>query len=245
MQLHRLFWVPRGLGAAGGVYVRYPHEELYALLALESHRHRAMIVGENLGTVPPEVNESMDRHGVLGMYVLQYELAPGGGGLLHEPAPRSVASLNTHDMPTFRGFCEGRDVEDLRALGFFDERQAQEERRRRGEQLHQLAAAVTAAGGADAAGDPYPLMLRRVQEHMAASPARLMLVNLEDLWHETEPQNVPGTQDQRPNWRRKARLSLEEMSRSPEVVAALQRIDRLRRGGAGAVAGRETGKGGA
>src|SRR5260370_28033164 len=91
MRLHRLFWVPRGLEAAGGVYVRYPHEELYALLALESHRHQAMIVGENLGTVPPEVDESMDRHGVLGMYVLQYELAPGGGGPPRAPPPRAVA----------------------------------------------------------------------------------------------------------------------------------------------------------
>jgi 4-alpha-glucanotransferase len=257
MQLHRLFWVPHGLGAAGGVYVRYPHEELYAVLALESHRHQAMIVGENLGTVPPEVNEAMDRHGVLGMYVLQYELAPGGGGLQREPPPGSVASLNTHDMPTFRGFWEGRDVEDLRELGFFDDGQAREERRRRGEQLWQLAARVTAAAGAAAAAetaaaagakgdDPYPLVVRCLHEHLAASPARLVLVNLEDLWQETAPQNVPGTQDhQRPNWRRKARLSLEELSRRPDVVGALQRIDRLRRGAAPADAGRETGKGGA
>jgi 4-alpha-glucanotransferase len=261
MQLHRLFWVPRGLGAAGGVYVRYPHEELYAVLALESCRHQAMIVGENLGTVPPEVNQAMDRHGVLGMYVLQYELAPGApgdAGLQREPPPGSVASLNTHDMPTFRGFCEGRDVEDLRRLGFFDDGQAREERQRRGAQLQQLAARVTAAdsgpGSGNAGGtgrdgggdDPYPLVLRHLQEHLAASPARLVLVNLEDLWQETEPQNVPGTQDhQRPNWRRKARLSLEEMSRRPEVVGALQRIDRLRRGAAPAGAGNETGKGGA
>src|SRR4030081_2891890 len=106
-----------------------------------------MIVGENLGTVPPEVNESMDRHGVLGMYVLQYELAPGGGGLQREPPPQSVASLNTHDMPTFRGFWEGRDVEDLRELGFFDDEQARQERRRRGAQLQQIAERVAAASG--------------------------------------------------------------------------------------------------
>ena len=232
MQLHRLFWVPRGLGPAGGVYVRYPHEELYAVLSLESHRYQALIVGENLGTVPPEVNESMARHGVLGMYVVQYELAPGGGGLQREPPAASVASLNTHDMPTFRGFWEGRDVDDLQALGLFDERQAAEERQRRGAQRQQLTGAAAAhwPGAWDGRGDPYPLVLRDRLEHLAASPARMVLVNLEDLWYETEPQNVPGTRaDQRPNWRRKARLSFEEMTRHPEVVGALERIDQLRR----------------
>jgi 4-alpha-glucanotransferase len=234
MQLHRLFWVPRGLGPAGGVYVRYPHEELYAVLALESHRHRAMIVGENLGTVPPEVNESMARHGVLGMYVMQYELAPGGGGLQREPPAASVASLNTHDMPTFRGFWEGRDVDDLQALGFFDERQASEERQRRAAQRQQLVGSVLAhwPGAWDGISDPYPLVLRACLEYLAASPARIVLVNLEDLWQETEPQNVPGTtEDQRPNWRRKARLTFEEMTRRPEVVEMLERINQLRRGG--------------
>ena len=250
MQLHRLFWVPRGLGPAGGVYVRYPHEELYAVLSLESHRHQALIVGENLGTVPPEVNESMARHGVLGMYVVQYELAPGGGGLQREPPPASVASLNTHDMPTFRGFWEGRDVDDLQALGLFDERQAAEERQRRGAQRQQLAGAAAAhwPGAWDGRGDPFPLVLRDRLEHLAASPARMVLVNLEDLWYETEPQNVPGTlAEQRPNWRRKARWSFEEMTRHPEVVGVLERIDQLRRVAAArlapAAAETRTGKG--
>jgi 4-alpha-glucanotransferase len=195
-----------------------------------------MIVGENLGTVPPEVNESMARHGVLGMYVMQYELAPGGGGLQREPPPASVAGLNTHDMPTFRGFWEGRDIDDLLALGFFDERQASEERQRRAAQRQQLVGAVQAhwPGAWDGRSDPYPLVLRGCLEHLAAGPARMVLVNLEDLWQEAEPQNVPGTrEDQRPNWRRKARLTFEEMTRRPEVVEMLGRIDQLRRGGRG------------
>jgi 4-alpha-glucanotransferase len=231
MQLHRLFWIPRGLPASQGVYVRYPSEELYAVLALESHRHRAVIVGENLGTVPPEVNEAMERHGVLGMYVLQYELAPGGGGLQREPPARSVASLNTHDMPTFRGFWRGRDVADLQALGFFDAAQAHEEGMRRQRQREQLEAMVPEE--LRAPGDPYPAVLRTRLEHLAASAARLVLVNLEDLLGEEEPQNVPGTHAERPNWRRKARLSFEELARRPDVVWMLRRVDELRRGGKG------------
>src|SRR5262249_36596996 len=116
MQFHRLFWVPAGLPAAQGVYVSYPAEELWAVLSLESHRSRTIRVGENLGTVPEEVGAALARHGVLGMYVLQYEVAPGGGGLLREPPADSVASLNTHDMPTFRAFWDGSDVDDLAAL---------------------------------------------------------------------------------------------------------------------------------
>src|SRR3990172_6909058 len=77
MGLHRLFWIPKGLEARDGVCVRYPAEELYAIFCLESHRHRASIVGENLGTVPAYVNSAMARHNLHRMYVLQYELDPG------------------------------------------------------------------------------------------------------------------------------------------------------------------------
>jgi 4-alpha-glucanotransferase len=231
MQLHRLFWIPQGMDASGGVYVSYPADELYAMLSLESHRHQAMIVGENLGTVPPEVYESMDRHDVLGMYVVQYELQPGSQGLREVPE-RTVASLNTHDMPTFRAFLEGKDVDDLEALGFFDEQQAREERERRKAIRYQMAGEVADATSEDGpSGDEaiYQAVLRKRLEHLASGPARMVLINLEDLWAETEPQNVPGTSTERPNWRRKARLSFEEFSQRPDVVAALKRVDELRR----------------
>jgi 4-alpha-glucanotransferase len=233
MQLHRLFWTPRGMEARDGVYVTYPAEELYAVLSLESHRHQAMIVGENLGTVPPEVYQSMDRHEVLGMYVLQYELQPGQG--VREPPARSAASLNTHDMPTFRSYWGGRDVGVLKELGFFDEEQARAELERRAAIRQGLAAELPPQDPHHPEGPPrseeatYDAVLRRSLEHLAASPARLVLVNLEDLWREPEPQNVPGTSTERPNWRRKARLSFEEFSEKPEVVETLRRVDELRR----------------
>lgn len=229
MQLHRLFWLPEGMGAADGVYVTYPAEELYALLCLESHRHRAVIVGENLGTVPPEVGEAMDRHNVLGMYVVQYELQPGSGGRLKPPPASSVASLNTHDMPTFRAFWEGRDVGDLEQMGLYDAGQARAERERRRALRREMAALL---GREQEAEDPgiYPAVLRHRLEHLAASDARMVLVNLEDLWGETEPQNTPGTHTERPNWRRKARLAFEDFRQKPETVELLARVDELRRG---------------
>lgn len=228
MQLHRLFWIPRGMGAKEGVYVTYPAEELYAVLSVESHRHRAMIVGENLGTVPPEVYESMDRHNVLGMYVVQYEMQPGSQGNLREPPPNTVASLNTHDMPTFQGFVRAKDVDDLERLGFMTPEQAGQERERRrsivGGMEEDLPPEERGRGAATQAA-----MLRARLDHLAASPARMVLVNLEDLWFETEPQNVPGTHTEMPNWQRKARFSFEEFSTRADVVEPLRRVDELRK----------------
>jgi 4-alpha-glucanotransferase len=227
MQLHRLFWIPQGMEAKDGVYIRYPADELYAVLTLESHRHQAMIVGENLGTVPPEVYEAMERHDILGMYVVQYELQPGQP--LREPPAVSAASLNTHDMPTFRAYWEGKDTAVLRELGFFDDQQARAELERRATIRRAIESELTAAPGRSADAT-YDAALFRLLEYLAASPARLVLINLEDLWRELEPQNVPGTHTERPNWRRKARLSFEEFSRKPEVLNALRRVDELRRG---------------
>src|SRR5262249_26799305 len=132
MGLHRLFWIPDGFSAAQGLYVKYPAEELYAILCLESHRNRAGIVGENLGTVPPEVNASMRRHNILQMCVVQYELE----GMDTEKALRkipanSIASLNTHDMPPFRAFLSGLDIKDRLDLRFLDRTGATSERKRR------------------------------------------------------------------------------------------------------------------
>ena len=210
MQLYRLFWIPRDMEASAGVYVRYPVDEMFAVLSVESHRHQAIVVGENLGTVPPEIGEAMDRHDVLGMYVVQYELQPGNQALRTPPA-RSAASLNTHDMPTFRAFWEARDVAELAASS------ASSTRTRR---ARSASAGPRSAGRSwrscrprsGATSAPTRAVLRRLLEILAASPARMVLVNLEDLWGETEPQNVPGTHTERPNWRRKARYTFEEFS---------------------------------
>jgi 4-alpha-glucanotransferase len=227
MQLHRLFWIPQGMGAPNGVYVTYPAEELYAVLALESHRHQAIIVGENLGTVPPEVNEAMERHEVLGMYVLQYELQPGSQPLREPPAP-SVASLNTHDMPTFQGYWQARDVDELHGLGFFTPEEVRHERQRR-QAIHQRMEESLPPAARDQGAGTGRAILANCLDSLAASPSRLVLVNLEDLWEETEPQNVPGTHTERPNWQRKARFSFEEFSTRADVVEPLKRVDELRR----------------
>ena len=240
MALHRLFWVPEGMEAPDGAYVRYPAEELYALLSVESHRHRAAIAGEDLGTVPGYIRRAMRRHGLYGMYVAQYEARPAAPPLPPVP-PYALAGVNTHDMPTFAAFWAGGDIADRRVLGLLDAEGMRRERERREALRRHLAAflrrggwlgSVPARRGGKAGGgtvDRDRTVLHGLLRWLAASPAHLLLVTLEDLWLERDPQNVPGTGLERPNWRRRLRYPVERLTRLPSVVAILQEIDRTRR----------------
>ncbi len=228
MSLHRLYWIPEGFGAREGTYVRYPAEELYAILALESHRHRTRIVGEDLGTVPQEVRAQMGRHHIARLYVLQYEANPGETPPVHAVVPDSVASLNTHDMPPFRGFWEGADIEDRQDLGLIDGAGARAERAARAELCARLASFLTAQGWLAGSADERAV-LQAALAYLSAGDDWLTLAGLADLWGEDRPQNVPGTAEERPNWRRRARLTLDEMKSDPAVEGILRTIDRIRR----------------
>jgi 4-alpha-glucanotransferase len=206
MSLYRLFWVPHGVAARRGVYVRYPEDELFAILVLESSRHQAVVIGEDLGTVPPAVRRAMAAHDVQRMHVLQFEASAGADPPVPTPAANVVASLNTHDMPLFAGFWRGSEIDDQLALGLIDDRGHAAALRER-QRLRQVLSRAVGAGG-EVAPD---LVRQRLLERLAASPARYVLVTLEDLWLEDRPQNVPGTSDERPNWRRRASRSLEEI----------------------------------
>jgi len=209
MSVHRLYWVPRDLDAAHGAYVRYRADEFYAILSLESHRAKAVVVGENLGTVPSEVNAAMSRHGLRKMFVVQYELDTDGGRGLRRVPRDTVASLNTHDMPTFAAFWAGR----VRSAS--------------GASLIRL---LTRRGWLNGDRPSAASVQRACLAFLGASRSRVVLVNLEDLWLETQPQNVPGTGHEQPNWRRKFRLSLEEIERLPEVHAVLREVHQQRKG---------------
>jgi 4-alpha-glucanotransferase len=223
MGLHRLFWIPQGVEARDGVYVQYPAEELYAILSVESHRAKTIVVGENLGTVPQEVNRAMEKHGLKPMYVVQYEAQPSGKRSLPPVRSGSVASLNTHDMPPFAAFLEGIDLREMEEVGLFDRKEAAEQVENR-KKIRQGLERLLATQADQGAG---PLM-EACQEWLAGQPAKMLLVNLEDLWLETEPQNVPGTHLERANWQRKARYSIEEFRFLSSVTRLLDSIRRLR-----------------
>jgi 4-alpha-glucanotransferase len=181
MNLHRLFWIPAGFSAQDGVYVRYPAEEFYAILCLESMRHRVIIVGEDLGLVPPEARSMMQTHGLRRTHITQFDTS--SDQVSHIPSA-CMAALNTHDLPPFAAFWKDRP-------------------------------------------DPAGSLARHLRA-LAASPAEMCMVNLEDLWLETEPQNRPGTLIH--NWQHKAQKSLEDMATDATVQILLHDVDRLRHG---------------
>lgn len=224
MGLHRLFWIPQGLDPKDGVYVRYPAEEFYAILALESQRHQVVVVGEDLGTVPPEVRPAMTSHGLYRSYVFQYQLAPSPDQPLSPVPLRVIASLNTHDMPPFAAFWHGDDILDRRALGLLDDRGVAQEKAHRHALKDALITLLLREGWLRGNPNDPQAVLEACLALLAHSPAAFLVVNLEDLWLERRPQNVPGTTGERPNWQRKARYTFEEFTSMPQVVNILRHI---------------------
>ncbi len=243
MGFHRLYWVPDGLPATEGVYVRYPAEELYAVHVLESHRQECALVGEDLGTVPDPVPVAMRRHGMHRLFVVQFSLPGAVGESMAPPPPETVASLNTHDMPTFAGFWAGQEIDDRVELGLLDETEALAEWQARLELRRATLTWLRREGWIPdsdpviysdstarlAADQILDAVMRGCTYRLAGSEAQLVLVTLDDLWLETVPQNVPGTGWERPNWRRKMRRTLEQIFADPEIAEILGQIDELRR----------------
>ncbi len=233
MGLHRLFWIPRGGEPADGAYVRYPSEELYAIVCLESHRHRTRVVGENLGTVPRSVDSALSRHGLAKLHVAQFAVDPAAAEPLGRVPRRAFACVNTHDTPTFAGFLDGRDIDERAARGALVAGGAERERLGRRAEVAALRAAAGPADGAGANDGPAHAaadlrVLRACLARLAHSAASVVTVNLEDLWQEPRPQNVPGTGPEQPNWRRRSRHGLEALRNLPGVTAVLRGLARRR-----------------
>jgi 4-alpha-glucanotransferase len=229
MGLHRLFWVPKGFEPKDGAYVRYPAEEMYAILALESVRNKAVIVGEDLGTVPGYVRPALARHKIQRMYVMQFEVTADEKKALPGPMEDSLAALNTHDMPPFAAFWEGLDVQDRVDLGLLDKEGAITELNNRSKLRNALVRYLCPDGRKRR--DPSIVeVMKAALEFLGRSRNRMAMVNLEDLWYEKQPQNVPGTCEERPNWKRKARYSLRQITGMPEVAEMLETLDNSRRG---------------
>jgi 4-alpha-glucanotransferase len=233
MGLHRLFWIPREMSPADGVYVHYRPEELYAIFTLESHRHRCVVVGEDLGIVPGYVRRSMDRHRFHHMSILQYDLVGRDDPGLSPISPDTLAAMNTHDMPPFATFWSGDDIDLRLSLNLVPENVAQKERRQRPLVRRTLTAFLKKNGFVKKAGETVADIVKGSLAYLAASRARVLLVNLEDLWLETKAQNVPGTLDEHPNWQHKARYRLERIDTDKDFRATIGAVDGLRCGEAG------------
>jgi 4-alpha-glucanotransferase len=220
MGLFRLFWIPEGATGREGAYVRYPSEDLLGILALESQRHNALVVGEDLGVVPPEVPPAMEKWGLLSSKVLYFEREEGGGFKPQSSYPElSLASVNTHDMPTIAGFWAGRDIELRRTLGLVDEAESADVAAHRDQEKRQLLdrlrddAALPLHQHPSLDGAGVPIVKRGLHDFLCHSACALVAISLDDLGDEVEPINVPGVgMDKYPCWSRKMHKTIPEIA---------------------------------
>jgi 4-alpha-glucanotransferase len=242
MRLFRLYWIPEGYDAAHGAYVRDRAEDLVRILALESVRNNAVVIGEDLGTVEDEVRRTLAGFGILSYRLLIFEKNDNGFRLPGEYPAQALTSTTTHDLPTVAGFWAGEDIEARLQTGTADRRAYEAQKTERTVDMQRLLNNLLAMNllppdhERDAGRIPFltPALHYAILGYLANTPSVLWLVNQEDITRELRQQNLPGTTDQYPNWSRKMRWSIEELSALQEArdCAAMVRnwIERTGRG---------------
>ncbi|MBN6150985.1 4-alpha-glucanotransferase [Xanthomonas sp. AmX2] len=230
--LLRLWVIPRGAASADGVYLRYPLHDLLRLLALESWRQRAIVIGEDLGVVPDGIRAELSQRGVMGIDVLLFTRDADGAFL--PPAQwrdDAIATTTTHDLPTLCGWRRGEDIDWRRRLALSDAAQQQADHRARRADVARMDQAVAAALPGPAAGDD--AAERDALRFVAATPSPLALLPAEDALGLEQQPNLPGTVDSHPNWRRRLPQPLPEAT----LAAHLDAFAQARRDAASALPG--------
>ena len=202
MGLFRLWWVIRGGRPADGAYVRYPADDLLAIVALESHRAGAVVVGEDLGTVEGHVRQALDEHDILSYKLLWFEQ--------HDPAgwpAKAMAAVTTHDLPTVAGLWDGTDLDTQKRLGLEPNE----------ESTAAIRARVVRSGQVEVDADPAEAVVAAYRL-LARSPAILLSATLEDAAVEAERPNIPGSDDERLNWSFALPVTLEALEEDPTAA---------------------------
>lgn len=209
--LFRLWWVPRDAGPHEGAYVHYPTDELLEIVALESHRARAVIVGEDLGTVSPGVRKELRRRRLLSTRLVLFERVPPSR------YPRqALAAVTTHDLPTVAGVLTGADLRDQAAAGLEPE----------AENLVTLRERLFTAAGADSSASTAHVVLR-LHRALADAPPALVAASLDDALEVRERTNLPGTvAPQRDNWNAVLPMALEDLLEDQRVITLADALAR-------------------
>ncbi|MDT8452586.1 MAG: malto-oligosyltrehalose synthase [Gammaproteobacteria bacterium] len=231
MALMRLFWVPPGEIPEDGSYVHYPFEDLLGILALESQRNQCLVIGEDLGTVPDEVRQALHPRGVLSYRLLYFEKTDANDFKPPSAFPsQALVAVTTHDLPTLAGYWQGRDIELRQEFDLFPsaELRAQQVINRARDRVQLLMALeredlLPEGVNVQAVATPTmtPVLVESIHRYLSRSPARVMMVQMEDILGQLEQVNFPGTTEQYPNWSRKLTLNLELWDEDPRVVNAV------------------------
>ncbi len=226
MRFFRLYWIPDGMEATEGTYVRDRFEALLSILALESVRNQVIVIGEDLGTVPDEAREVLHRFGILSYRLLYFEQDHGRFRPPHDYPRDALVSATTHDLPTLAGFWTGRDIEARSQAGLLpDEGSYENMRADRAREKQKLLDLLTDLGllpewfPRDASQVPELVgeLHNAIVGFLASTPSKLMVLNQEDLLKQVEQQNLPGSTTEYPNWRRKMKCTVEELWTSGEI----------------------------
>lgn len=237
MGLRRLFCLPRA--GIGGAYLNYDFDAMLGIVALESHRHRVLVVGEDLGTVPEGFRERTSEQRIFSCCVLFFERE--GDGEFRAPGAYpedAAASTGTHDLPTLAGYWSERDVGVRERLGWESGEALERDRAEHAATRERLVSALRAHAGlgeAEAAellqagtalsGERLTRLLVAAYRYLARVRSRLVLLQFEDAIGSYDQVNVPGTVDEEPNWRRRVGVPLEELEAHPifsAIVAMMQ-----------------------
>lgn len=227
MGLQRLWVIPMGSPPNEGAYLNYPLDDMLRLLSLESWRHKAIVLGEDLGTVPEGLHEKLSEREILGMRVLLFEQDNATFKPIMKWSKDALATTSTHDLPTLTGWLSELDVKWNQTLGFADEAAAQKMRADRERERQGLVKALkqnyTMPG--QSASD----IIDHSIAYLGHTPAPLVLLPIEDALGIEEQANFPGTIDSHPNWRRRLNgdssslLDNADAARRLEILAAARK----------------------
>ena len=228
MGLQRLWVIPQGAPPEAGAYLSYPCTDLLRLLCLEATRHKALIIGEDLGTVPPGFSEDLARRNILGMRVLYFEQQKHGFRPLAQWSDEALATSTTHDLPSITGWLEGRDIQLRLDSGHIDAQRAHQDQAQRDEDRQALVETLRTEGLLPDDGDAPAHLLDACVEFLGRTPAPLVLLPLEDVLGEPEQPNLPGPGDHHPNWRRRWPITVDRLLNEPHAVKRLRLLDSSR-----------------
>ena len=235
MALWQLFLIPEGEPASAGAHLRYPFDELLRVLAAESRDKGAVVIGEDLGFVPDGFREAMQAANILSYSILYFEKEGHRFKRPEEYRARALACLSTHDLPVLERWWAGEDIALRRELGLVGEEDsdahARERTRERRALLDALRATGALRGRLPRQKDMPRAVLVAAYRYLSKTPAALVGVRLADMVGPQAPTNMPGTMDEYPNWRPRARLDLSEIEAHPDfgAVTAMMRRTRPRR----------------
>lgn len=239
MWLQHVFWIPNGETGQNGAYVSYPMDDLFNILALESHRNRCVVIGEDLGTVPSGFRERMEQENVLSYRLMMFERHPDG--LFKRPdtyPPLSLATPASHDLPPISGFWAERDIDTALELGLIDNEEGLDAARQARQLDREVLIAALADQGllspefpatAELSSDQSEILISAIHAFMGKTPSAICMVNLEDVLSLQSRINLPGTVDEHPNWRHRIPMNIEAIAHSGFIERCAKRLN-LERG---------------